>query len=125
VADGVALEVRVEQRLHRAEVETAMTTEVAEGERARLARRLGEAVDLHAIARREHHQLGSHALGLNVAQQLAELVLFDRELLAQADRRVLVAEAGDEERHQEPCRPGRKMPAPSVSTSAAKPKIAK
>ena len=44
-----------------------------------------------------------------------------RELLAQRHRRVLVAKARREERHQAPCIPGRNSPAPSVSTSAANP----
>ncbi len=125
VAHGVAIEVRIEDGLHGAEVEAAVAAQVAEHRRPRLARRLGHAVHLDPVARGQDHELGEQAAALDVAQHLAQLVLLDRELLAQADRRVLVAEAGDEERHQEPCRPGRKSPAPSVNTSAAKPKIAK
>jgi hypothetical protein len=34
-------------------------------------------------------------------------------------------QAGHEERHQEPCRPGTNSPAPSVTTSAANPAMAK
>ena len=64
--------------------------------------------------------------GVDLAQVEGALYThLDGELLAESDRRVLVAEAGDEERHQDPWRPGRKSPAPSVSTSAANPKIAK
>ena len=125
VAHGVGVDVRVEDGLHRAEIQTAVPAEVAEGQRARLAGRLGDPVDLHPVARREHDDLGQHAVGLDVAQQLAQLVFLDGELLAQRHRRVLVAEAGDEERHQEPWRPGRNRPALSVSARAAKPKIAK
>ena len=125
VADGLGVEVRVEDRLDGGEVETAVAAEVAEGHRARLAGRVGHAVDFHTIARREHDHFRQHAVTLDVAQELAELVLLDGELLAQRDGRVLVAHAGDEERHQEPCRPGRNRPAPSVSTRAAKPTMAK
>ena len=122
VAHGVLVQVRVEQRLHGGRVDAAVPAEMAEDRRPRLARRLRDAVDLHAVARRERRPpRAATPPPLHVAQQLAQLVLLDGELLAQRDGRVPVAEAGDEERHQEPCRPGRKSPAPSVRTSAAKP----
>ncbi len=85
---------------------------------------LGHAVDFHPVAGREDDHLGGHPGGLDVAQDLAQLVLVDRDLLAHGHRRVPVTQAAHEEGHarrlaardsgrtaagpQEPCRPGRR-----------------
>ena len=122
---AVLLEVRVEQRLDERRAHAPVLAEVAEREGARLTRGGSDAVHLHAVAGREDERLLDRARGGDVAQELAELVLLHGEPLAQLHGCVPVGEAGDEERHQEPCRPGRNNPAPSVRTSAAKPTIAK
>jgi hypothetical protein len=123
MVDGVGLQMRVERRLDDAEVEAPMAAEGPEDQGPRLPRRVGHAIDLHPVARGQQHHLLQHLAGLQVVEELAQLVLLDGELLAQLHGRVLVAEAGDEQHHQEPCRPGRNNPAPSVSTSAANPTI--
>ena len=125
VADRVVLGMDIEDGLDGCRVHAALPAQMAERGGARLARHLGDAVDLDAIARRQHHGLAQRAATHEVAQDLADLVLVGRQLLAQLDRRVLVAQPCSEERHQAPCRPGRNNPAPSVTTSAAKPMIAK
>src|SRR5262245_6166321 len=98
---------------------------MAKRQRARLAGDVRDTVNLHAIAGGEDHRLAQRARAHEVAEDLAHLPLVGRELLAERQRGVLVTEAGDEERHQAPCRPGRNSPAPSVTTSATKPTIAK
>ena len=115
VADRIPIDVRVEARV----------TQVPEHGGARFARHLGDAVDLHAIAGRDDHRFGHPTLDQHLAQDFAELVLFEGELLADGNCGCPMVHAGDEEAHQEPCRPGSRNPAPSVSTSAAKPMIAK
>src|SRR5205807_8191354 len=47
MANGLGIDVRVEQRLHAGQVDPAMPAQVTEGQRARLPRRLGHAVHLH------------------------------------------------------------------------------
>ena len=70
------------------EVDAALPAQVAERQRPRLARRLGHAVHLHPVAGREHDHLAQHVARLQVAEQLAQLVLLDGQLLAQLHRRV-------------------------------------
>ena len=125
VADRIPIDVRVEARVDRGRIQAALVTQVPEHGGARFARYLGDAVDLHAIAGRDDHRFGHPTLDQHLAQDFAELVLFEGELLADGNRGRPMVHAGDEEAHQEPCRPGSRNPAPSVSTSAAKPMIAK
>ena len=62
--------------------DAAVAAELAEHDRPRLARRLGDPVDLDAVARGKDQRLLHHARGGDVAQELAELVLLHGELLA-------------------------------------------
>src|SRR5262249_47418921 len=102
-----------------------LVTQVPEDGGARFARHFGDAIDLDAITGRDDHRFGHSAPGQHLAQDFAELVFLEGELLADADGRRSMVHAGDEQAHQEPCRSGSRKPAPSVITSAAKPMIAK
>ena len=99
---GVAVEMRVEERLDGRGIEAAVTAETPEGHGSRLAGDLGDPVDFDTIAGRDHHHLVDHPRVLHVAEQLSQLVLLDGERLAQLDGGGAVAQAGDEERHQDP-----------------------
>jgi len=82
VAHGVGVHVRVEDRLHRRGADAPVAAEVAKRDGARLARRVGDPVHLDPVARGQDQRLLHDARRRDVAQELAELVLFHGELLA-------------------------------------------
>src|SRR5712691_8629072 len=125
VTNRLPIGVRIEDRLHGGRLHTAMSAELTERGGARLTGHVGDGVHLDPVARREDEDLTDDARRGDVAEQLAQLVFVDGELLPELHRRVAVREASDEERHQPPCFPGKSRPAPSVSTSAANPTMAK
>ena len=125
VTDRLLVHVGVDERLDGRGIDAAVLAETAEHRRAGLAGRVGDGVDLHTVARGEQDRFRRDARRLQVADQLAQLILLDGELLAQAHGRRAVIQAGDENRHQDPCRPGRNRPAPRVRTSMVKPRTAK
>ncbi len=98
VSHRLVLRLRVEQGLDVAEREPPLGAEPAEGGLARFARRLGDAVDLDAIARGQDHHLAEEAAAREVGQDLPDLLLLEGKLLSHVDRRRQVAHAGDEER---------------------------
>jgi hypothetical protein len=125
VTDGLVLQVRVQVRLDLGQRHAALRAEAREDRGAGLAGHVGDAVDLHAVAGGHHHRLAqrpAHQLG----EQLAQLVVVERELLAQLHGSAAMAQPGHEQRgHQEPCRPWASAPAPSVRSSTPKPAMAK
>ncbi len=87
----------VEQGIEVAPGEAAMGPEAAEGLRAGLARHRGHPVHLDPIAGGEDHRLLERPPVDEVAQDLADLVLLERELLPHLERRGPVAHPGHEE----------------------------
>src|SRR6266481_5825795 len=129
-AEGVLHRLRaiqaVEERLERRQTEAAMGAHLAEGRAARLARRLGHAVDLDAIARGHDHDFDAGAASGQIGKDLAQLVLVDHELLAYGDRRRPVGQAGHEEAlDHEPCLPWKSTPTPRVARSTQNPAMEK
>jgi hypothetical protein len=98
----------------------------SEGGTSRLARHLGHAVDLDAIARGHDHHLGAGAPPGQVGEDLAQLVLVHHELLTHRDGSGAVGQAGHEEAlDHEPCLPWKRTPAPRVARRTQKPAMEK
>ena len=117
---------RVEQRLEGGEPDAPLRAHLAKRGAPRLARHVGDAVDLDAVAGGEDHDLRARPAADEIAHDLAQLVLVEGELLAHGEGRRVVGEPGHEETlHHEPCRPWKITPAPSVASSTQKPTMAK